>query len=247
MKARVEGLVAAAGLALLCLSVPALGQQTVSVDFTGGYSAVWGNWGAGVYSANISNISGSPVTSGMICDDFNDEIYTNETWSAHAYQASSLTSSNIGETLFGSSIGLTGYAEVATLASMMFGGSSTYGSITGITQADLSAAIWYITSGSGGKLGGVSLTATELNLVAAVESAFNGKLSKAQSYLAGLTNLWILNPISGSQNPLNDGRPQEMWVEAPEGGAALAYLLLGGLFCFGALLKRRRDQVRLSA
>ena len=234
MKIRYAGLAALAGSMLLCFGLPAFAQDEVSVTFTGGYTTTWGNnsgdYGAGIYSANIN---GSPSASGMICDDFNDEITNGETWNADAYQASSLNSSNIDETLFGSKIALDGYAEIATLVSMMFGNVSSYGGITGITQAELSSAIWDI--GVGGTLQGLDATATAL--VAAVEAAFGTNTSKAQAYLATLSNLWILTPT-----PEGPGEPQEMWISVPEGGAALLYLLLAGFTCFGAIFRNARRQ-----
>jgi hypothetical protein len=227
----------------LGFALPALGQE-VSVQFTGGYTTTWGNsggdYGAGIYSATINGVTSS---SGIICDDFNDEITSGETWNANAYQVSSLTSGNIGETLFGNSIGLTGYAEVATLVSMMFGNVSSYGSITGITQAELSSAIWDITT-TGGITG---LNATAQALVAAVEEAFGTNTTAAENYLATLTNLWILTPT-----PEGPGEAQEMFTEAvalpvsvPEGGAALAYLLLAGFACGGGMFLRRRRELAM--
>jgi len=238
MKLKVEGLVAVAGLVLFCMSVPAAGQQVVSVQYTGGYSTVWGNsdgtFGAGIYTATIN---GAP-SSGIICDDYNDEITTNETWNAKAYNVSTLVSSgNLGNTLFGNTIGVTGYAEVATLVSMMFSGTSTFGSITGITQAELSSAIWNLTTPGG--ISGLDAKATAL--VLAVKAAFNGNAAAATSYLASLKNLWILTPT-----PLGPGEPQEMWtqnLQLAEGGAALMYLCLTGLFCSGAFYLRRREQL----
>src|ERR1039458_5588751 len=108
MKIRFGKLIAIAGSVLLSLTVPAFGQTTI--DFTGGYTTTWGNvsgdFGAGIYSATIDGLS-SP---GIICDDFNDEIVSGETWSATAIRASTL-SSNLESTFFGGAIGLNGYAE----------------------------------------------------------------------------------------------------------------------------------------
>jgi len=242
MRIKAVGLAAIAGSALFCFGLPAFGQNVVSVEYTGGYSTTWGNsggdYGAGIYSATIN---GATSSSGIICDDFNDEITSGETWNAKAYQASSLASGNISNTLFGSNsaFGLTGYAEVATLVSMMFGKGTTYGGITGITQAELSSAIWDITTPGG--ISGLDTNATAL--VASVELAFNGNISKATSYLATLTNLWILtpDPLTG----IGKGEPQEMWTElsVPEGGAALMFLLLAGVSCFGAMFFRYRSQL----
>ena len=245
--ARIVAMAASVGL---FAGLSAFGQTEVSVQFTGGYTTTWannsGDYGAGIYSANINGVTSS---SGIICDDFSDEITTGETWNANAYQASSLTSSNIGETLFGSSIGLNGYAAVAQLVSMMFGGSSSYNGITGITQAEISSAIWDITlGGTPTSLQGLNPTAQAL--VAAVEAAFGaigGNSTAAATYLASLTNLWILTPT-----PEGPGEAQEMWTEAvtlpgvsmPEGGAPFLYLLLASLFCGGAFFLRNRQEVR---
>lgn len=231
MRIKYVGLAAIIGSAVLYFGPSAMGQNQVSVQFTGGYTTVWGNaggeYGAGIYSANIN---GSPSASGIICDDFNDEITNGETWKANAYQASSLNSSNINETLFGSTIGLNGYAEIGTLVSMVFNGSSMYGSITGITQAELSSAIWDI--GIDGTLQGLDSTAQAL--VKAVEAYFG--THSAQAYLSTLTNLFILTP-----SPEGPGEPQEMWtMSVPEGGGALLYLLLAGSTCFGAMFLNSR-------
>lgn len=235
----------AASLVLLA-GLSAFGQTDVSVTFTGGYTTTWGNsggdYGAGIYSANVN---GAPLPSGMICDDFNDEITSGETWTAKATQVSSLANGNVSGLLFGGNyapgygnIGVTGYAEVATLVSMMFSGGSSYAGITGITQAELSSAIWDLTT-----TGGISgLDSTALALVAAVKSAFGSNTSAAEAYLAKLTNLWILTPTPGGA----PGEAQEMFVEnlsVAEGGAALMYLMLAMLFCGGAFFMRNREQV----
>jgi hypothetical protein len=247
MKIKAGGLAVIIGAVLLLLALPAFGQygpytgpaltSPVPVQFTGGYTTTWGNnsgdYGAGIYSGLVNG----PNQTGIICDDFNDEIYSGETWSANAFQVSTLNSSNISEVLFGgdhgsgyANIGVTGYAEVATLVNMMFNGSS-------YSQSDISSAIWDITDG--GSLQGLDSTA--LGLVGAVEEAFGGNAGAAQTYLNSLTNLWILTPIPGTQWT---GYPQtqEMWIDVPEGGAALLYLLLAGGVCFGAMFLSSRNR-----
>jgi hypothetical protein len=240
MKFSLRGIAVQTSILLACASLPAFAQTSVSVKFTGGYSTVWGNssgeYGAGIYSGDIN---GTPSASGIICDDFKDEIYNGESWTANAFQVSTLVSSgNLDNTMFGSTIGVTGYAEVATLVSMMFSGTTTYGSLTGITQAELASAIWYLTAPGG--IPGLDSTATAL--VAAVEAAFSGNVSAAESYLSTLTNLWILTPT-----PLGPGEPQEMWTESlsvPEGGAASLYLLLAMLTCGCGFFARARARVK---
>jgi hypothetical protein len=234
MKNKVIRLATISASALLCLGLPVMGQQAVSVHLTGGYSTTFGSDEAGIYSATINGAS-SP---GVICDDFNDEESATATWNATAYQASSLASGNLSNTLFGSTIGLTGYAEVATLVSMMFGNiPNTYAGIIGITQSEISSAIWDITTP-----GGISgLDTKAKSLVAAVEAAFSGNTTKAGQYLATLTNLWILTP--NPKTGVGSGEAQEMWTEGltvPEGGAALLYLMLAGLACFGTMFYSRK-------
>ena len=241
MKVKAGGLGTIACAALLCFGLPAFGQTVVSVEFTGGYTTTFGNsngdFGAGIYSATINGAS-SP---GIVCDDFNDDITSGEKWNASAYEASSLASGNIGSTLFGNTIGLTGYAEVATLVSMMFGNTpNSYDGITGITQSELSSAIWDITTP-----GGINgLDANAKALVAAVESSYNGNVQAATTYLASLTNLWILTPkpLTG----VGSGEPQEMWTEGlsfPEGGGGFMFLLLAGGSCLGAMFFKYRSRL----
>jgi len=235
-----------ASAALFCLALPGHGQTVVSVDFTGGYSTTFdntnGDFGAGIYTATI-NGGKSP---GIICDDFKDEVTSGEKWNATAFEASSLASIDpvtkqpyVDNTMFGKTIGLTGYAEVATLVSMMFGNNTSYGGVKGISQSEIASAIWDITTP-----GGISgLDKNAMALVNAVESAFSGKeaTSLATKYLATLTNLWILTP-----DQLGNGEPQEMWTEGlsmPEGGSALMFLLLAGGTCFGAMFLKYRGRL----
>src|SRR5256885_4157570 len=77
----------------------------------------------GFYDGSINGVAvgpGQPGGLGMICDDFRDNIYSGETWTANGVNASTLTSSNLAQTLFGGSIGLTGYQQVAYLVYQMF-------------------------------------------------------------------------------------------------------------------------------
>jgi hypothetical protein len=234
---------------MFCIALPAFGQIT-TIDFTSGYTTTWGNFsgdfGAGIYSATIDGLS-SP---GIICDDFNDEIVSGETWNATAIRASTL-SSNLESTFFGGAIGLNGYAEVATLVSALFNDTpSLYG--LSVTQAELSSAIWDITSG--GTLLGPDGTAQEL--VGDLEQTAN--IPAEVTALAGDTNLWLLvpNPRSDYTGNAAGREPQEMWTSVqgatllrsnisnvPEGGTALIYLLLAGATCFGAVYFNSRSRL----
>jgi hypothetical protein len=244
MENRARGLAAIVGLVAFTFASPVFGQQA-TVDFTGIINTQsFGGGYADPYAGTVT-YRGSTLNSNgeIVCDDYYDEIYLPETWTATVIQASSLTSADVTATLFGSSIGINGYAAVAGLINLM------YATTNQSTQDDLSAAIWWLTSGGTNigtsspdyVLNGYTLDSGASAYVSAALAAY-GTLgthttlqeSGAQSALAADTSLYILNPVANSQ-PSGDGRPQEMWVTAPEGGGALLYLLLAGASCFGAI------------
>jgi hypothetical protein len=213
-------LAAIAGCAALCLALPAFGQ-TANVIFNGADPSdqVWNGVYAGVYDATVT---GAVNTNKVICDDYNNEVTGGESWTATVLYASKLNASNIDNTMFGAAIGLTGYTELAYLVNLEFtpGGG-------GYTVAELNSAIWAITSGgAGGPASWVNWNQLDSNaksLVAWLETNV-GTLS-----LSSYGNLFILTPVS-TTSPMT----QEFWG-VPEGGAALLYLLLAGLACFGAM------------
>lgn len=231
---------------VVCLAFPALGQNVVTVSMpanatgTGTWNSPQGGVYTGIYTGTVTGLPGA--NPGIICDDYYDTVYPPQTWSATALNVSTLNPTNIGQALFGggytgqgyANIGLQGYAEVATLVSYMYSGHSGY------TPTELSTAIWYLTSGGFG-LGsnGLSLLDSAAKaLVGQLQSTVGSSLSTAEAALAGFTNLYILTPYPAGQT----GQPQEMFVSVPEGGAAIMYLLLAGLCCWGAIFfKSKRE------
>ena len=220
--------------ATLLLFVPSLFGQNTNMYFNGGYQG--SNWpygsetvATGFYDGSINNVqvgSGQPGGPGMVCDDFNDTITTGENWTASAFNASTL-SSNIGSLLFGSTIGVTGYTEVAYLVYQMFTTNPS-----AVTQASYSEAIWALT-------GGVSVSALTGQALTFYNNAKADWSSMTSSELA---SLWIYTP-----NPRGPNEAQEMWgmVPVPEGGSAIAYLLLAGICCFASMFSRRRQPMQL--
>ena len=234
MKIGTGGLVAIAGLILSSFGLFAFGQGTpVTVSLTnvngdpivnvGGESVY-----AGVYGGT-SNLPGA--NTGIICDDFNDEVSVPQSWSAIAYNVSTIgTSTPITDVLFGSgtkgytNVGIAGYAEIAYLVNMSFASS---GNPT--LQGNISEAIWAITDPG---LSGVDSAAQTLDSQAAAYA------SSTSDNMSQYTNLVIYTPTPlGQQN-----QPQEMWSTVPEGGAAWLYLLLVGIACFGAMRFSPRGQ-----
>ena len=92
-------------------------------------------------------------------------------------------------------------------------------------QGDISEAIWSISDPG---LTGVDSAAQTLALQA--EAYASGDSDNLSQY----SNLWILTPTTL-------GTGQEQWIEVPEGGAALLYLLLAGGVCFGAMFLKSRN------
>jgi len=227
--------------AAFLLSVSFAFGQSVPMYFNGTYDGGTAlGAGAGFYEGSINGVNvGSAYSSpGMICDDYYDHIDGGEHWLATGYQASTLNAGNIvTNTLFGgaagwSGLGLTGlqgYEALAYLANDMF----QHGVGNQGLQSSISQAMWYLTSnavtnGSGIGLG--SLDTQAQNLVAYVKNVSN--LSALSTY----TGLWLYT------QPFAPPGVQEMWgqIPVPEGGAALMYLLLAGVTCFGAMFYSRR-------
>ena len=215
--------------------LPAAVGQNANLNFNGGYQG--SNWtygsetvATGFYDGSINGVQvgpGQPGGPGMVCDDFNDNITTGETWTANAINASTL-SSNIGGLLFGSAIGVTGYTEVAYLVYQMFTTNPN-----AANQAAYSEAIWALT-------GGVAVSALTGQ---ALTFYNNAKADWSTMTSQELATLWIYTP-----NPRGPHEAQEMWgmVAVPEGGSALAYLLITGLCCFMGMFSRSRKNAYLA-
>ncbi len=219
---------------------PTLFAQNTPMYFNGGYQGK--NWtygsetvGTGFYDGSINGVQVGPGQAGgpgMICDDFKDNIYAGEHWTANGMNAASLSPTNIGQTLFGG-LGVQGYDQLAYLAYQML----SHPGMDGTTQAAYSEAIWALT-------GGVTLDSTT-TAYTLYQNVMSGTETLTQSQLA---SLWIYTP-----NPRTDigkGEAQEMWglVPVPEGGATLVYLFLAGISCFGAMfLRLRRERIAPTA
>ena len=189
MKAKI-GILSAVVVALaLCLVPVAVAQTPVSMSFDGTYSAVScigpeGCVGAGLYGGTINgvNVGAGQSVPGMICDDYFDNITAGQTWKANGVSAASLNASNIGNlTMFGASIGVAGYTEVAYLANLML----TTSGLTSTQQGAISEAIWFITSG--GNSGALGSTAMGYLTLALANKMVAGPVCKSVRLLAKST------------------------------------------------------------
>ncbi len=216
--------------------------------FNGSYQGdVWsggpeGSVATGFYDGSINgtNVGPGQTSPGMICDDYYDNVFAGEHWTATSYQVSTLNASNIGQdSLFGNAnwsavvsgwTGVQGYQALAYLVNDMFTNAVGNSSL----QSSISQALWYLTSlatGRGFSLSG--LDATAQTLVAYVQNISHDPA------LSTYTHLWLYT------QPFNPNGPQEMWGQIPlgrvaEGGATLLYILLVLLACSGAVYQSRR-------
>jgi len=240
------------GIAALCF-VPSAIAQNVSLTSAGGnvYDGVY----VSPYYATVNGVANTPV----VCDDFGDESYLPSSWNASITPFSSISGTNTSWdkensaniSLYGAVGYLTGQVLGAPVGSQtqiidtfalwaVFDPKGVEGYLaanpinSGLTTADLCDEIFGGTSGcttSVASLGSLLYTAENSGLTA---SAFS--------------NLEVLSPYVTGTNTICTAEKgncpaQEFIVVTPEGGAAMAYLLLAGFCCFGAMFGRSRRQI----
>jgi hypothetical protein len=122
---------------ILCVA-PSFGVQTATMTLTGtGQNGVLGNVYIGPYVATINNIPNLQV----ICDDFVDNSYLNESWTANV-----VTLPNIAGTDFASQ-GLQKYEQAAWLTLQLLSPPTTCGG--GNCAGDIQYAIWQLFDSTG--------------------------------------------------------------------------------------------------
>jgi len=186
----------------------------------------------GIYvgAYNATQLGGGQVQ--ITCDDFKDNSdYNQETYTVHNF-------GSFGSTLWGAMPGaVTLYQEAAWLTLGML-------SQSGAQQGYYSYAIWAIFDPTG-----VKNWLTTHGDATAYNAVFgsNGLLAQAagknfsSSTLGEFSNFLILTP----QGCGALGCPEQEFLEyVPEGGSAVAYFLLAGVSCFGAMFYSRRQNAR---
>jgi hypothetical protein len=212
-------------LAMLCFAPGALAQQSLELVGVNGnnYAGIY----IGPYDIQVGGSSGP--TYGMICDDFNDDINIGSTWTAKPISVSSTT---LSQTLFGSQSGaLMGYEEAAALSyAIMFNnqGSSA--------NALMQYAIWAIFSPTQVQNW---LKANDGSHYASDWQTIQGWITWASQHGSqSLLSEFVVWTPQNCQSGNCAG--QEFFQYVPEGGTALMYLLMAGIFCFGAMWMRSR-------
>ena len=222
------------GLAMLLLVAPfAFGQGSVGINMNNGGPYVMNGVYVGAYNATVNGQS-----SKIICDDFSDDTYLNESWTANVTSFSNLgssktpmwTSQNNSSTL---------YADAAWLATQMLAPANQSNNVQGY----LAYALWSLFNPNALK----GLSSTQLGGVNYWLSMIPAGLTPSQ-----YANFFIYTPDLTKSITCGGGNcptapPQEFlgFVSAPEGGAALLYLLLAAASCFAAIAVRHRRQANV--
>ncbi len=182
------------GIMLLTMASGKAWANTVNLDLTGvGTNPVDPVLGDAYVGAYTFTVNGQPAQ--LDCDDFNDEVWIGETWTANV---TPFTVANVTETTAqGSHLMFAGqtqnYEEAAYLEEALF--TNTVNNVTTVNGhaysiGDVQYAIWDIfESGSSNGLSSADLTAISAILSAAVANYGTGNYS----------NLVIYSPIDGTQ------------------------------------------------
>lgn len=216
---------------LLCFAPCALGQ--VNMTLTSAGNNVMNGIYVGPYTGTVNGQSTQ-----IICDDFVDDSYVGESWTANV-----TTLSNLNGTKWGGMPNATQlYNEAAWLATQML--SPAYsGNATQVGY--LAYALWAVFQPSAVKtwLGGNS--ATWQAVQGWMNSAAAQKFSPGQFANFFLYTPNLNYPITCSGHACATSPPQEFFgfISTPEGGSTLMYVLLTTLVCAGALWMRSRRQV----
>jgi len=216
--------VAATALLSLCF-VPATSRAQNTMTLTSGGNFVLDGVYVGPYSATINGVSTQ-----IVCDDYDDETYLNETW--QAYTSSFPDPTN---TYMENNHGATqqGYNEVAWLTQQLFAQVNAPGA-TNSSVGDVQFALWAIFGGESilNNLSGSDYT-----------NALNW-YNEAQGYENTSASGFTVYSWNGSTPTCGNGYcpppPQEFLVATPEASQAgtLAADLL--LFAVAVLVLRRR-------
>jgi len=218
------------GTLLLCLAPCAFAQGEVNITLTSAGSNVMDGIYVGPYTATVNGTSTQ-----IICDDFVDDSYVGESWTANV-----TTLSNLNGTKWGGMANATQlYDEAAWLATQML--SPSYSNNP--TQVGyLAYALWAV----------FQPTAVEnwLGANSAAWQAVQGWLNSAaaQQFTPDeFANFFLYtpnlnDPITCNGKSCATAPPQEFFgfLPAPEGGSALAYLFLATACCAGAVWFRTR-------
>ena len=244
-----RALLGTVALLFLCLSPFAFADDPVNLTLVNGGPYTMDGVYVGPY-----NFTQNGQSAQLICDDFKDEVYPGESWTATVTSVSSINNNTTGLMFSGQTAGglnllgatgsfVQGYEAMAYLAGQMLAISGNPQNATQVGY--LAYAIWAIFEGGNVKsyLGNTAAWQTVEALAAgALQYVENPKNHVTAASFAG----WeLLTPTCtpGGQCP----QEYLKYVGVPEGGSALLYLLLAGVSCFGAMRFRLRRPLAMQA
>jgi len=227
-------------IALLLFASAGLAAPQDTITFAGG--GINPGVGPALVNPYYAYINGSSSLSEVICDDFSNEVYVGESWTAYVTPMSSLTSTTVGPPpMFGAtpSTPLAGTPSVPALTQQQLYDALAYlgnnilasaGNIPALT-AD-TYAIWELTCATGigscagqpfGYLPGATLTAAQNKLTAALAND-----TPSQGVGWEILTADMSDPVtckgSGCPSPNNAaalGVPQEFLVRTPESSSGI--------------------------
>ncbi|HTW22877.1 MAG TPA: PEP-CTERM sorting domain-containing protein [Candidatus Baltobacteraceae bacterium] len=229
---------------LLGITISALPSRADGVSMTltgvssGGYNI------DGVYTSPYTATVGGAANTPVICDDFADDSYIGESWSATVSTVADLA----GNVKWGSETNAQqNYDIAAWLAEQLFAPG-----VTTTQTEDISFAIW------------LALDPTDVTNYLTNTSPDPGTLSAAQGWIntaenaistqdltsADFANVLVYTEVPGTAVDCNGGAcpansPQEFLVVTPEPGSLV--LLLVGLIALVGIAYRRRNTIALAA
>jgi len=206
-------------VALLLFASASFAQQT-QIELTGiGDNATVGGVYVDPYLANVGGATNTQV----ICDDWSNNTYLNEQWTANITTMTSTGLPSGATPMFGNNSAL--YNEAAWLAAQLIANPTNT-----TMQDEISFALWELTYGQGGTSeenpGPQAYMASALGTSNSIYIGAQNLLCEAQGGVcngvnwAGVASSYdaagweILTPVVGSSLPSGDGTPQEFLVDA---------------------------------
>jgi hypothetical protein len=224
---------------ILMVAAAGLWAGTTQMTLTGvGDGATFGDVYVDPYTATVGGVTNTPV----ICDDWSNNTYYNESWTASVINATTVSNGKLGTPMFGNNQSL--YDELAWLGAQMLANPTNT-----TAQTEISFAMWDLTYGINGNnespspltymqeiLGGgyASNSLCEGTLTYISEAEGKGSYNSAG---------WqILTPDPGTQNS-GYSTPQEFMMYVPSSAPEPSQLGTLGLdlllFAVAALVLRR--------
>jgi hypothetical protein len=187
------------------------GVPTTSMTLTGvGDGATFGDVYVDPYTATV----GSTANVSVICDDWSNNSYLNESWTASVMNVSTVNNSTLGTPMFGNSQSL--YNELAWLGAQLLANPTNT-----TAQTEISFAMWDLTYGINGNNESPSPLGYMQEILGtgyATNSLYEGTegyISAAQGEGSYNSAGWqILTPEAGTQNQGYD-TPQEFMTYSP--------------------------------